>query len=203
MPPTDVARWNGAVGRADVLADREVDVVAAQSRAGIPGRVPELRVARIEIEIRLAAQAAHDRVERQVPADVQQQVRGFGRIQHFAVRHARGPLTGIADQRRDVRQPGVPHHVLEIRDVGTPFERDDKAVLVDAVLRRDLLDVVRAHAEPSEPVHPVQDGARVAPVSTLRRNHAGHHDRGHLSTAAGAAGARRTARTGGPTRAAR
>ena len=66
----------------------------------------------------------------------------------------------------------------------------------------DLLDVVGAHAKLSEPVNPVQDGARVAPVSTLRRNHACHHDRAHRAPPPDAAGARRTARTGGPTRAA-
>ena len=50
VTPADITGRNAAIGRADVLADREVEVVTAQAAAVVTRRVPELREARIEIE---------------------------------------------------------------------------------------------------------------------------------------------------------
>ena len=108
--------------------------------------------------------------------------------------------TAVADEGGRPRQPGLAHDVLEVGDVRALGEGHRLAAVVDAVLRRDLLDVVGLHAELSESVHPVQDGARVAAVSTLRRDHARHQDRAHPAhRRRAAAGARRRARTAGPT----
>ena len=77
------------------------------------------------------------------------------------------------------RQTGFAHHVLEVGDVGASFEGNGVALLVGAGLRRDLLDVVGLDAELSETVDPVQDGAGVPPVATLRGDHARDQNRAH------------------------
>ena len=88
VTPADITGRDAAIGRADVLADREVEVVTVQAGAVVPRRVPELREARIEIEVRLPADPSHQRFEREVAADVQQQVRRFRR--RPAARDTRG-----------------------------------------------------------------------------------------------------------------
>ena len=50
VTPADITGRNAAIGRADVLADREVEVVTVQAAAVLTRGVPELREARIEIE---------------------------------------------------------------------------------------------------------------------------------------------------------
>src|SRR5205085_4197974 len=46
--------WDGAVGRADVLADREIVVVPPHHEACLRVGVPKLREARVDIDVRLA-----------------------------------------------------------------------------------------------------------------------------------------------------
>ena len=87
--------------------------------------------------------------------------------------------TAVADEGRRPGQPGLAHDVLEVGDVRALGEGHRLATVVDAVLRRDLLDVIGLHAELPESVHPVQDGARVAAVPALGRDHARHQDRAH------------------------
>ena len=76
-----------------------MDIVALHTCAGVAGCVPELRVSRIEIEVRLAAEASHQRVEREMAADVQQQVRAFGDIQELAIGEATRHRTAVVDER--------------------------------------------------------------------------------------------------------
>ena len=99
VAPADVTRRNRAFGRADVLADREMEIVAIHTCARVAGCVPELRVSGIEIEVRLAAQASHQRFEREMTADVQQQVRAFGDIQDLAIRDAARHGTAVVNER--------------------------------------------------------------------------------------------------------
>ena len=183
VTPADTTARNAAAERADVLADREVEVVAAHAGAVLPRRVPELREARIEIEVRLPAEPSQQRFEREVAADVQQQVRRVSDVEQLAIRDTAGLGTAVADEGGRLRQPGLAHDVLEVGDVRALGEGHRLAAIVGAVLGRDLLDVIDAHAELAESVNPVQDRPRVPAVSALRRDHARHQDRRHPCTA--------------------
>ena len=145
--------------------------------------MPELGEPRIEIEIGLLANPALQRVEPEVAGDVQQQVRRLGHVQQLAVREAAGPRSVVADEGRRVRQTFLAHHVLEVGYVRALREGHRLTAIVRAVLRGNLLDVIDLQAQLSEAVHPVQDGARVAAVSALGGDHAGHEDGAHLATA--------------------
>src|SRR2546429_3911778 len=77
VAPRTAAGWNRAARRADIAAEREVKIVPRQPSARQSRGVPELGEAGIFIDIDLRARRLLERFDRQVPADVDQQVRCF------------------------------------------------------------------------------------------------------------------------------
>src|SRR5262249_31739580 len=128
MAPRNAAGWYPALGRPDVFADREIEIMAFEPGAPAARRVPELRVARIQIQIDLAAQAPHERLSRQMPGDVQQKISVFGDVEYVGEIHARGARTIVTDEARRRAETSRLHHLAEIGDVRAFLERCGRAV---------------------------------------------------------------------------
>src|SRR5436190_15848605 len=79
--PGDAPRRNLAIGRADVFADGEVEIVFSDVKRRVRIGIPELRETWINVDIGLAADAFGEWREREVPAQIHQEVRRLGNLE--------------------------------------------------------------------------------------------------------------------------
>jgi hypothetical protein len=79
--PADASNRYGTGLGPDILSDREIEVVAVEARCGVARSVPELRKTGVEVDLGFAPNAVHQRLERQMARDVDEEVGGFGDAQ--------------------------------------------------------------------------------------------------------------------------
>src|SRR6185436_19334659 len=71
--PGEAVGGDGTAGRADVLADGEVEVVPREAGPGVARGLPDLREAGIDVDEGLPAETARQRLGGEVAADVDQE----------------------------------------------------------------------------------------------------------------------------------
>src|SRR5688572_26367636 len=94
-PPVNATCGNATPWRADVFANREVLVMIAKMFGGEPLHVPELRITGIEIDEDAPAKLRLERLEREMAADVDEQVRRLRDGNQIALTQTRSAPAGL------------------------------------------------------------------------------------------------------------
>src|SRR5438874_2094010 len=104
--------------------------------------MPELRVAGVDIEVSAAAKSAEEGLDRQVAADVDEQIGGACHFKQFLFVEPDGLSSAFVDQRRFFSQREVPSHFLEILGVYAVAKWTNLSRCVPAGVAADLLHEV-------------------------------------------------------------
>ena len=174
--PFDAATRKVALGRADVLADREVHVVVGDARVAHPRGMPELGEPGIDIDVRLPAEPAEQGGRPEVPADVHQEVGGARELSELGERRAERASIAREQCRDEAVSPGDFPEELE---VGRLLDVARRARGVDATRDVDLFEQMDVGAEPSQAVGPTDTDPGLAAVAGHVRERAGYDDRRH------------------------
>jgi hypothetical protein len=179
MQPVDAARRNAAFRPPDVLAEREIDVVMFEPRAGVALGIPDLRERRIEIDIRFAPAALRQVAPCQVACDVHQESAGFRGFLERTPAHAVDFRAVIEDQSGAIGNAKRRRRSREVGEVSRFAERRRRASRIDAVLAPDLFDEAGGHAEVAKAAYPAQHGPHIAAVAGLIGQCPADYDSGH------------------------
>src|SRR6267142_790827 len=161
--PANSAGGKRAARLAQVQADREIEVVSAQTHVDPVPLLPNLGMARVQIEVHATANTTEDgsvsaeliKEEVNVRGDLVDVLAGEADVGRGAGFQQRGAIT----QLEAVDQPS------EDLRVGALRERHRLEVFVHEVLCLALLDVVDVEPEPPEAEHPLQKRPDIAAVA--------------------------------------
>src|SRR5262249_31131000 len=120
--PRDVTAGNGALRRADVLADAEIEMMIAQPFVGETFEVPELRVAGILIDECALAESGLQLVQREMAADVDQEIGGVGNGGGLTPAESGAASFALGEQRHPAVEPESIRDVREVRQVDRSIE---------------------------------------------------------------------------------
>ena len=141
--------------------------MASEARSGVTGGVPELRETRVEVEVSFAPQAAQQRLQGQVPGDVDEEVGRFGDLQELCIGKAMNLLATLVYQRGRAGQAELFRDLLEIGKVYGVFEGGDGAGSIDAAFSADLLHEVDAKSELLQPSTQLRTAQALPPLKGL------------------------------------
>ena len=108
-PPVEPSRRDRAILLADVLAHREVEVVALQARAGLARELPELSEPGIEVDVCLFANSLQERFDREMPTHVHEQVRLLRELVKLREIESARPRALAADERSRASEAELLH----------------------------------------------------------------------------------------------
>ena len=174
--PVEAAGRKTAAARADGEPDGDEGVVTVE-----PGvetlRMPELRVPGIDVDVHLAPSACRGTAQRQVAADVDEQVGVRGDLPRGdAIEpHARAPVR--REQRRTPVEAELARHRQEVRGLLARLQRFGRRRTVE------LLEQIHVVAERAKPERPAQPDPRLSAVVELVRDRPRHHGDGQAHSA--------------------
>ena len=177
VPPLDPGGRQVGGGRADVLADREVEVVTLDAWHRPSRGEPELGEAGIDVDVHRTACTLLERGVPQVASGVDEELGVSGHLQRVLEGKTRKALALVADERDRAREPEALDDALEPRDVeAAVVSLSGGADRMHAVAATELIHPDHVIAEPAEPEHPREPLPRDAAVSGKGRDRRAHDE---------------------------